>query len=634
MRTAQALGYATVAVFSDADADAPHVALADQAVRIGPPEVGESYLHVERVLAAAAQSGADAIHPGYGFLSENADFARRVMAAGLTWIGPPPDAIEVMGNKAAAKRAVAEHGVPLVAGFEPEGDAADAQFCAAANEIGFPVMVKAAAGGGGRGMRLVASAENLPPALASARSESLKAFGSDELLLEKAIVNPRHIEFQVFGDQHGNVIHLGERDCSIQRRHQKVVEEAPSPAISAELRAEMGAAAVAAAKAVGYYSAGTVEFLLDENGDYFFIEMNTRLQVEHPVTELITGLDLVEWMLMVAEGERLPLTQDDVVLDGHAIEVRLYAESAENNFLPSTGTIWHYQAPSGVGVRVDDGLRSSLAITPYYDAMIAKLITHGPTRAVAQRRLRRALEQTVVLGVETNRRFLLETVTHPTFIAGEATTNFIAQMWQPGARDHSSRCEHIAAVLLSHESADAAVQQLGGWGSPSASYCFNANDRTRALRVLQNGSCFDVNDGEVNRAFSVVRCADGRLDYELDGLRDVAHFAFDADGTVWVQAGLETGRFKDVLMDVAVSAESSSGTVTAPMPGSVLRVDVSVGDSVKKGDPLIVLEAMKMEHTIAAPIDGVVEQVAVTQGQQMKPRELMIVIAARQIYST
>jgi len=411
IRTVQALGYEAVALFSDADEDAPHVALADLAVRIGPADVGESYLHIDRVLAAAHKTGADAVHPGYGFLSENADFASRVEAAGLTWIGPQPEAIEIMGNKAAAKRAVADSGVPLVPGYAgSEQD--DTTFVAAAAEIGYPVMVKAAAGGGGRGMRLVQTAAGLVAGLASARSESLKAFGSDELLLEKAIVNPRHIEFQIFGDQHGNVIHLGERDCSIQRRHQKVVEEAPSPAVSAELRQKMGAAAVAAAQAVNYVGAGTVEFLLDETGDFYFIEMNTRLQVEHPVTELITGLDLVEWQLLVADGQPLPLTQNEVTLTGHAIEVRLYAESPENDFLPSTGTVWLYKAPSGSGIRVDDGLRSGQSITPFYDAMVAKIITSGATRAIAMRRLRRALLQTTVLGVETNRGFLLETVNH------------------------------------------------------------------------------------------------------------------------------------------------------------------------------------------------------------------------------
>ena len=628
MRTAHALGYATVAVFSDADADAPHVLLADQAVRLGSAEVGESYLHIERVLAAAQRSGADAIHPGYGFLSENAEFAQRIIDAGLTWIGPPPAAMEIMGNKAAAKRAVADSGVPLVPGYAGE-DQSDTTFAAEANKIGYPVMVKAAAGGGGRGMRLVDSAENLRTALASARSESLKAFGSDELLLEKAIVNPRHIEFQVFGDQHGNVIHLGERDCSIQRRHQKVVEEAPSPAISAELRSQMGAAAVAAAKSVGYYSAGTVEFLLSESGDFYFIEMNTRLQVEHPVTELITGLDLVEWMLLVAEGGQLPLTQDEVVLNGHAIEVRLYAESAENNFLPSTGTVWHYQAPSGAGIRVDDGIRSGLAITPFYDAMVAKIITSGATRMIAQRRMRRALQQTVVLGVETNRRFLLDTIAHPIFTAGEATTAFIRETFRPNSQAPSVMLELLAATILHHTSAAASSQtRLGGWGQQAATFCFDSENRRRLIHVTRANETLRISAEEQQIEIQVLACDQNRLYYEIDQLRDVAAFAFDDDGQLWVQSGLETGAFVDVLLAEVDSADSAgSGRIVAPMPGSVLRIDVAVGDTVQQGQSILVLEAMKMEHTIAAPFDGVIKQLLITQGQQMKPKELMVIVA-------
>ncbi len=375
IRTAKSLGYATVAVFSDVDEDACHVDLADQAVRLGGPAPGESYLNADRIIAAARQSEADAIHPGYGFLSENAEFARQVMAAGLTWIGPSPEAMEVMGNKAAAKAAVADGDVPLIPGYFGE-DQSDKAFAAAAANVGYPVMVKAASGGGGRGMRFVDQADDLQAALSSARSESLKAFRSDELLLEKAIVNPRHIEFQIFADQHGNTVHLGERDCSIQRRHQKVIEETPSPAVSPELRERMGTAAVEVARAVNYTNAGTVEFLLDEDGEFYFIEMNARLQVEHPVTELITGFDLVEWQLQVAEGEPLPVSQDEITLEGHAIEARLYAESPENDFLPSTGTIQHWWPASGDGIRVDHGLKSGQEITPFYDAMIAKVITH------------------------------------------------------------------------------------------------------------------------------------------------------------------------------------------------------------------------------------------------------------------
>ena len=641
IRTAQAMGYATVAVFSNVDVDAPHVRLADQAVRLGAADTSESYLNVDRVLAAAQRAGADALHPGYGFLSEDADFARRVEAAGLVWIGPPPDAIEVMGNKLTAKRAVAAHGVRLVPGHRPvpsppgslshqmgEGEEElVVAFGKTARKLGYPVMVKAAAGGGGRGMRLVDSAENLPAAIASARSEALKAFGSDELLLEKAIVNPRHIEFQVFGDRHGNVIHLGERDCSIQRRHQKVIEEAPSPALSAELRAKMGAASVAAAQAVGYYSAGTVEFLLDENDNFYFIEMNTRLQVEHPVTETVTGLDLVEWMILVADGQALPLTQDEVTFDGHAIEARLYAESAEDNFLPSTGTVWHYQPPSGAGVRVDDGLRSGMAITPHYDAMVAKIITSGATRAMAIGRMRRALEQTCVLGVETNRAFLLDVMANPVFVAGDATTTFVEDNWRPNHAEPLTLAEALAAVVLYQTSIQPRNDgPLAGFSSPVATYCFDTEKRERLTRVQQDGSQLRVSIDENCFEITVLSCDNHELRYEADGLQDVARFAF-GDGLLWLQVGAETCAFEDVLLAVVDSAESeTSGNITTPMPGSVLRIDVQQNDQVTKGQTLFVLEAMKMEHAVVAPFEGVVEQVLVNAGQQMKSGELVIVM--------
>lgn len=629
IRTAQALGYGTVAVFSEADADAPHVTLADQAVRLGASEVGESYLHTERVLAAAKRAGADAIHPGYGFLSENPDFAQQIIDVGLTWIGPPPKAMEIMGNKAAAKAAVAES-VPTIPGYAGR-DQSNNAFSKAAADIGYPIMVKAAAGGGGRGMRLVAKSSDLVAALASARSESLKAFGSDELLLEKAIVNPRHIEVQVFGDTHGNVIHLGERDCSIQRRHQKVVEEAPSPAVSAELREEMGKAAVSAAQAVGYYGAGTVEFLLDEAGNFYFIEMNTRLQVEHPVTEMITGQDLVAWQLLVAEGNPLPLTQEQVPLLGHSIEVRLYAEDPDNQFLPSTGDVYFWQPPAGEGVRVDHGLASGLAITPYYDAMVAKIITWGETRAIARRRLVRALQQTAVFGVTTNRRFLLETAVHPTFVAGAATTQFIAETWQPAPeRAASPELEALAGLLFCLRNGST---PLAGWGSRPFSVCLN--DKLvvvtacpeRAERAVSSDS-YQIDVEDTTFQVRVLEQTDNRLSFEQDGLRDKLTYAFEPDGRLWAQLGWETAVFIDTLLAPPASADAaSSGNVTAPMPGAVMRIDVAVGDAVRKGDILLILEAMKMEHAIAAPFDGTVSEIHVAQDQQMQPRTLMIVVA-------
>src|SRR5215470_12104765 len=390
MRTAKAMGYRTVAVYSDADKDAPHVAFADEAARIGPPPVGESYLSIARILEAAKTSGADAVHPGYGFLSENEAFAAACDKAGLTFIGPPAAAIAAMGNKAAAKRRMIEAGVPCVPGYQG-ADQSDGILEKEARKIGLPVMVKAAAGGGGRGMRLVESAGDLAEAIRTARAEAESAFGSGELILEKAVVDTRHVEIQVFADNHGNVIHLGERDCSVQRRHQKVIEEAPSPAVDAGLRQRMGAAAVAAATAIGYRGAGTVEFLLASDGAFYFLEMNTRLQVEHPVTEAITGLDLVEWQLKVAAGEKLPLTQEQVAFSGHAIEVRLYAEDAYAGFLPQTGCMDVWRPASGPGVRIDHGMKDGLQISPFYDPMLAKVIAHGRTREQARERLAREL---------------------------------------------------------------------------------------------------------------------------------------------------------------------------------------------------------------------------------------------------
>ena len=444
MRTARAMGYRTVAVYSDADKEAPHVAFADEAVRIGPSPVGESYLSIDRLLEAAHRSGADAIHPGYGFLSENEAFAAACEKAGLVFIGPPPAAIAAMGNKAAAKRRMIDAGVPCVPGYQG-ADQSDATLETEARKIGLPVMVKAAAGGGGRGMRLVERDADLPEAIRTARAEAQSAFGSGELILEKAVVDARHVEIQVFADAHGNVIHLGERDCSMQRRHQKVIEEAPSPAVDADLRGRMGAAAVAAARAIGYRGAGTVEFLLAADGAFYFLEMNTRLQVEHPVTEAITGQDLVAWQLKVAAGEKLPLAQAQVKFSGHAIEARLYAEDAYAGFLPQTGRVDVWRPATGAGIRVDHGMKDGLAISPFYDPMIAKLIAHGATREEARTRLVRALRETVVLGPTTNRHFLIRLLEHPEFAAGKATTAFIGKHDFAAARHRATTHWQLAA---------------------------------------------------------------------------------------------------------------------------------------------------------------------------------------------
>jgi geranyl-CoA carboxylase alpha subunit len=623
--TAQALGYETVAVFSEADAGMPHVTMADQAVLLGPAEVGQSYLNVERLLAAARQAGADALHPGYGFLSENAAFARQVIQAELTWIGPPAEAMEIMGDKAAARQAMLAAEVPCVPGYAGEAQS-DEAFMAAAESIGYPVMVKATAGGGGRGIRLVKRPDDLAGALVTARSEALQAFGSDELLLEKAIENPRHVEIQVFGDRQGNLLYLGERDCSIQRRHQKVVEESPSPAVSSELRERMGQTAVAAAKAVGYYSAGTVEFLLDETGQFYFIEMNTRLQVEHPVTEKVTGLDLVAWQLLVAEGRPLPLRQAEVSLQGHAIEARLYAEESHNQFLPGTGQVYLWRPPTGEGLRVDHGLVPGMAITPYYDAMIAKIIAWGETREIARRRLRRALLNTVLFGVTTNRRFLLETAAHPIFVKGEATTNFIEEVWRPtGEENVSPRLQALAALLFYQRNR---AEWMLDWRSRPFSCCFEGSVvRVTAVAPSQ----YDIQTEQESFHIRSLSQNGSTLRFEQDGLHDMLHFAFEPDGKLWLQHELETVSFVDMLLAPAENEDTTSdGIVTAPMPGAIRRIQVTIGERVAKGQPLLILEAMKMEQAIPAPVAGTVVEILVQIGQQMKANDLLMVIKAEE----
>ena len=627
IRTAQQLGYATVAVFSDADADAPHVQQADQAVWLGAADVSESYLNAERILNAVQQSGADTLHPGYGFLSENADFAQQVIDAGILWIGPTPNSIRIMGNKAAAKAAIARCNVPLVPGYFGQ-DQSDTAFVTAVEQIGYPVMIKAAAGGGGRGMRLVTRADDFLSALASARSESLKAFGADELLLEKAIINPRHIEFQIFGDQYGNTIHLGERDCSIQRRHQKVIEEAPSPIVSPELREKMGQAAVAVAQAANYTNAGTVEFLLDEDGEFYFIEMNTRLQVEHPVTELITGFDLVEWQLLVAEGNPLPVSQTDVTLDGHAIEVRVYAESPANDFRPDTGTIHHWSPPTGVGIRVDHGLKSGQNITPFYDAMIAKVITHGATRGIALRRLQRALEETYALGVETNRSFLLNILQHPVFVSGAATTSFIEGTLDSAATSQATSLEWLAAAILYTFGQQSNTPSLLGWTARPATFCFDPQDTHNVVSVEANGNLLRIIQATTTQQLQVIALNANHFVFERKGLRAEAAFAVGPDNQIWIQLRGTDEKFTNSLLRPADAGESqSNGKILAPMPGSVLRIDVSAGDTVEKGQPALVIEAMKMEQTIACPVSGTVVDVLVESGEQVTLRQLIVDIA-------
>jgi geranyl-CoA carboxylase alpha subunit len=594
MRTARAMGYRTVAVYSDADREAPQVAYADEAVRIGPPPVGESYLSIERILEAAHASGADAVHPGYGFLSENEAFATACEKAGVIFIGPPAAAIAAMGNKAAAKRRMIEAGVPCVPGYQG-ADQSDGNLEAEARRIGLPVMVKAAAGGGGRGMRLVEDESDLLEAIRTARTEAESAFGSGELILEKAVVDARHVEIQVFADAHGNVIHLGERDCSVQRRHQKVIEEAPSPAVDPALRDRMGAAAVAAARTIGYRGAGTVEFLLGADGAFYFLEMNTRLQVEHPVTEAITGLDLVEWQLRVARGERLPLRQDQVTFDGHAIEVRLYAEDAYAGFLPQTGRIDVWRPATGPGVRIDHGMKDGLAISPYYDPMIAKVITHGATREEARVRLMRALAETVVLGPTTNRHFLIRLLEHPDFAAGEATTSFLVKHQFPAPEIGEAHWA-TAANLLWQASAQKYPASMRGWR--------NSNPEPTPIRLAA---------GDRERLMQVREPAAVDAPFHIDG----DDIVLDIDGL--------TVRFTDnTYAPPKTAAAGSDGKLRAPMDGRIVAIKVAAGDKVVRGQTLIVLEAMKIQHQLKAALDAQIEAISVHEGQQVSNRTVLV----------
>jgi geranyl-CoA carboxylase alpha subunit len=636
MRTARDMGYRTVAVYSDADRDALHVRMADEAVRIGPPPVRESYLDVAALLAAAKLSGADAVHPGYGFLSENDEFAGACEAAGLVFIGPTPEAIRAMGNKAAAKRLMIEAGVPCVPGYQG-ADQSDAKLAEEAVRIGFPVMVKAAAGGGGRGMRLVARPEDVADAISTARSEATNAFGSGELILEKAVVDARHVEVQVFGDRHGNVIHLGERDCSVQRRHQKVIEEAPSPAVSPALREKMGAAAVAAAKAIDYRGAGTVEFLLDASGEFYFLEMNTRLQVEHPVTEEITGLDLVEWQLRVAAGEPLPLRQDQAPLDGHAIEVRLYAEDPAQNFLPQSGTIHTWMPAVGKGVRVDHGIASGQEISPFYDPMIAKVVSHGRTREEARRRLVRALEDTVLFGLPNNKDFLVSMLQHPVFAGGGATTAFIGAHFAPdseaiAARPISSRARALAAVLLYERSAKKLAALVSGWDSTgvfSKPLQIAISDEISTVNLVAlGGDRFEAKVGDESVDIEIVARGEGRLRISSGGLQSDARFAFEGD-RLHLAVGADSFSARDASHDQKKANDRDGDTrMLAPMNGRIVSVLAKAGEDVKKGQRVVILEAMKMQHELVAGRDGTLETVSVQEGDQVATRQVLAALAA------
>ncbi|WP_334127979.1 acetyl-CoA carboxylase biotin carboxylase subunit [Sneathiella sp.] len=640
MRTAKSLGYRTIAVYSEADAKALHVAMADEAVLIGAAPVQQSYLDKEKILAAAKATGAEAIHPGYGFLSENADFARACEAAGIVFIGPTAEAIDLMGNKAAAKRRMIAANVPCVPGYE-DPDQSDATLIAAAKKIGFPIMVKAAAGGGGRGMRLVQDEKNLVAALGSARSEALNAFGSDELILEKAIIEPRHVELQVFADTHGNVIHLGERDCSVQRRHQKVVEEAPCPVMTEELRARMGQAAVEAARSINYRGAGTVEFLLDAAGEFYFLEMNTRLQVEHPVTEMITGLDLVALQIRVAQGETLGIAQEDVRLTGHAIEVRLYAEDTTQDFLPCTGRITRWLPAELDGVRFDSGIGTGQEISPFYDPMIAKVIAYGDSRETARHRLIEALKETVLFGLTTNRGFLIDILAEEKFARGEATTAFIGELFDESrlaAKAPADGEVAMAAVLLyevernrAREAAIFVDAELLNWSSASpliSRYIFDAVEEAIDTTVSpQSDGSYEVTVRGNKVTIEVVNRGANRAQLTVDGKRQRVHFDAAEEGIIGLTHEGRTYRLVNRLaFPLGAEATAGSGHVAAPMHGTLLDVFVKSGDSVTVGTRLAVLEAMKMQHDILADIDGEVAEVFAVAANQVSLGDMLFEI--------
>ncbi|MDX2672306.1 biotin carboxylase N-terminal domain-containing protein [Streptomyces sp. NRRL_ISP-5395] len=622
IRTLREQGVRSVAVFSDADADARHVREADTAVRIGPPAASESYLNVAALLEAARRTGAQAVHPGYGFLAENAEFAQACADAGLVFIGPPASAIALMGDKIRAKETVAAYGVPVVPGSSGSG-LTDAQLEAAAREIGTPVLLKPSAGGGGKGMRLVRDAAVLADEIAAARREARASFGDDTLLVERWIDRPRHIEIQVLADAHGNVIHLGERECSLQRRHQKIIEEAPSVLLDAETRAAMGEAAVQAARSCGYVGAGTVEFIVPGNdpASYYFMEMNTRLQVEHPVTELITGLDLVEWQLRVASGERLPYAQQDITLTGWAIEARVCAEDPSRGFLPSGGTVLALREPQGGGVRTDSGLSEGVPVGSLYDPMLSKVIAYGPDRATALRKLRAALADTVILGVPTNAGFLRRLLAHPDVVSGDLDTGLVEREAE-GLVPDGVPDEVYAAAAAVRLDALAPRPDAGGWTDP---FSVPSGWRTGGVRAplvfpLRVAGREPVTQ---NPPASATVTAD-RVTVEQDGA--VVHFHRSGD---WLGRDGDAWHVQDhdpVEASLSGAGRGGADTLAAPMPGTVTVVKVAVGDEVEAGQSLLVVEAMKMEHVIAAPHAGTVTELDVTAGATVAMDQILAVV--------
>ncbi|MFD0423166.1 acetyl-CoA carboxylase biotin carboxylase subunit [Streptomyces parvus] len=622
IRTLREQGVRSVAVFSDADADARHVREADTAVRIGPPPAAESYLNVPALLEAARRTGAQAVHPGYGFLAENAEFAQACADAGLVFIGPPAAAIALMGDKIRAKETVAAYGVPVVPGSSGSG-LTDAELESAAREIGTPVLLKPSAGGGGKGMRLVRDAAVLGEEIAAARREARASFGDDTLLVERWIDRPRHIEIQVLADAHGNVIHLGERECSLQRRHQKIIEEAPSVLLDEETRAAMGEAAVQAARSCGYVGAGTVEFIVpgSDPSSYYFMEMNTRLQVEHPVTELITGLDLVEWQLRVASGEQLPYAQQDISLTGWAIEARVCAEDPSRGFLPSGGTVLALREPQGGGVRTDSGLSEGVPVGSLYDPMLSKVIAYGPDRATAIRKLRAALADTVILGVPTNAGFLRRLLAHPDVVAGNLDTGLVEREAE-GLVPDGVPDEVYAAGAAVRLDALAPRPDAGGWTDP---FSVPSGWRTGGVRApLVFPLRVPGADPVTYEAPAGAVVGPDRVTVEQDGT--VVHFHRSGD---WLGRDGDTWHVQDhdpVEASLSGAGRSGADTLAAPMPGTVTVVKVAVGDEVEAGQSLLVVEAMKMEHVISAPHAGTVTELDVTAGATVAMDQVLAVV--------
>jgi len=641
MRTARAMGIATVAVHSEPDRTEPFVAAADEAVALGGATPAESYLRTDAILAAASATGADAVHPGYGFLAENAAFAAACAEAGLIFVGPPPAVMEAMGSKLAARRLMTAAGVPVVPGADVSGLSDDDALLRAAEGIGFPVLVKASAGGGGKGMRVVAEPDGLVEAVASARREAASAFGDDTVFLERYIAAPRHVEVQIFGDSHGQVVSLSERECSIQRRHQKIIEEAPSPAVDPDLRARLCAAAVDAGRAAGYVGAGTVEFLLlADTGEFFFLEVNARLQVEHPVTEMVTGLDLVRLQLLVAEGHPLPSEVSTPVLSGHAIEARLYAEDPEADFLPAPGQLRRFQVETGAGLRVESGVGDDSVVSPNYDPMLAKVIAWAPTRAEAGRRLAAALAGARIHGVTTNRDLLVRVLRHPEFAAGATDTHFLerhspAELGRPLAGDEAERLHAAAAALAAQAERRAGAPVLAtlpsGWrNNPSQLHTTAYQGRAGRLEVgyrLGRDAHLAVNGADLGA--TVESAAPDEVVLGHGGIRRC--FSVHRAGAVaYVDSPLGASTLREEPRFPRAEDEKAPGSLLAPMPGTVVRVTVEAGDAVAAGDLLVVLEAMKMEHRVTSPAAGTVAEVRVKAGQTVDGDEVLVVVTGEE----